>query len=533
MKKIFAFLLIAHTLCNGQNTVGLIHNDISSTNGYTLFTPTNNNEVLLINNCGEKINQWSFTEKPEKTSYLLPNGNLLRVGKENLEIRDWENNVVWSYATIANGINNHHDVEPLPNGNILCIVSDTYTLDVITNNGRNPANTDSFLKLDKIIELQPIGNNSANIVWEWKIIDHLIQDFDATKQNYGNVANHPELLDINYASGDTFNFTHINAIDYNATLDQIIFSARNLSEIYIIDHSTTKLEAASHSGGNSNRGGDFLWRWGNPQVYKQGTIANQKLFRQHDCKWVEEGYLDENKISVFNNKGDASGTFSSVHIITPEITNGNYTKSSSKFNPQNFEFTWSGSILGKLVDQDKQSGVQSLPNGNMLICEASLGRISEITKSGTHLWTYINPTGIIINNSPTIYSQFDTVPLSSNGIFRAHKYPPNYLGFSNQNLNSQGIIENANSVSEACNYLSNENFEINSLSVINPVKNSSIQFNKEISDCILTVYDINGRIIYQNKNFTGSSINDVNFNSSLYFIKIEKHNYSQVFKIIN
>lgn len=119
-------------------------------------------------------------------------------------------------------------------------------------------------------------------MWEWKFKDHLIQDFDATKLNYGVVENHPELLHLNFDNGSYDNYTHANGLDYNAALDQIVISARHLSEIFIIDHSTTTVQAAGHTGGNSGKGGDFLWRFGNPQINRNGTAADQKLYLQHD-----------------------------------------------------------------------------------------------------------------------------------------------------------------------------------------------------------------------------------------------------------
>ena len=45
--------------------------------------------------------------------------------------------------------------------------------------------------------LQYDGNVGADIVWEWHIWDHLVQDADSGDDNYGVVADHPELFDIN------------------------------------------------------------------------------------------------------------------------------------------------------------------------------------------------------------------------------------------------------------------------------------------------------------------------------------------------
>ena len=77
-------------------TVGLLYNDNISSEGYTLFSPEKNESVYLINNCGESVHSWLFSERPGLTCYLLNNGNLLRVGKDLLEIRDWNNAVTWS-----------------------------------------------------------------------------------------------------------------------------------------------------------------------------------------------------------------------------------------------------------------------------------------------------------------------------------------------------------------------------------------------------------------------------------------------------
>ena len=337
-------------------TIGLQFFDGNASEGYTLFTPAESNHVYLIDNCGEKINEWEFSEKPGATCYLLENGTLLRAGKDSLEIRDWDNSLIWSYAMNDNGLLQHHDIEPLPNGNILCVITDRYTKAEMTEQGRDPENIGANIRLDKIVELEPVGLNGANIVWEWKFIDHLIQDFDNSKLNFGLVEDHPELMDINYGPGNTLDWSHINGIDYNSSLDHILLSPRNLSEILIIDHSTTTAEAATHIGGNSGKGGDILWRWGNPQAYRQ--LGDRKLFGQHDPKWVEAGFPDVGKISVFNNGRDEnnSALTSSVCLLDPQIVGGAYQLEENEFLPLDFFWSWSGDILGHTLDQEIRSG---------------------------------------------------------------------------------------------------------------------------------------------------------------------------------
>lgn len=523
------FLLMVAIVRSQTPTVGLLFSGDTVSDGYTLFSPEANQSVYLVNNCGEKINEWTFTELPGITCYLLENGTLLRVGQNALEIRDWDNNVLWTYETHANGLAQHHDIAPLPNGNILCIVRESYSEAEIIANGKDPLKIGGVIDLDKIVELKPMGTNEAEIVWEWRFIDHLIQDYDSRKANFGVVENHPERIDINYVdiNFEDFNksYTHVNSIDYNASLDQIVISARHLNEIYIIDHSTTLAEASGRTGGNFNRGGDILWRWGNPMVSKQGGVEDQKLFFQHDAKWVKSGYLDEGKISVFNNGVDGIKPYSSVHLLDPEISGNAYTKKGNKFKPLDFDWSWSGTILGRTVYETIKSGTHSLPNGNFIICETSLGRVSEITKQGEHIWTYRNPSG------STIFNQFEDVSQNFNSIFRAEKYPSNYRGFLGKDLTPQGLIENKNSISNSCKTLGIVTSEINALKILNPVNNNVIRFNKTVKLDAITIMDVNGRVVFTTKNFVNDHV-FIDVKSGFYFMELKESETIKRIKIV-
>ena len=69
--------------------------------------------------------------------------------------------------------------------------------------GRRPETVkDSHLQPDCLVEIKPTGKTTGEIVWEWRSWDHLIQDRDKTKPNYGNVSEHPELFDVNYIHGE-------------------------------------------------------------------------------------------------------------------------------------------------------------------------------------------------------------------------------------------------------------------------------------------------------------------------------------------
>ncbi|MCX7547653.1 aryl-sulfate sulfotransferase [Xanthomarina sp. F1114] len=530
---LFLFTLTLSSTLVAQETVGLLQHEVGSYDGYTLFTPEKSDFVYLINNCGQVINTWEFTDKPALTCYLLDNGNLLRAGKPNLEIRDWDNNLVWQYNLRPLGLRQHHDIEPLPNGNILCLVKDVVTEAEQISLGKNPALLNGDLKSEKLVEIEPVGTNDMNIVWEWRFLDHIIQDFDINAPNYGDVAAHPELMDFNYSDYNMnhSDWLHMNSVAYNADLQHIVLSAKSTGEIYVIDHSTTTAEAAGHSGGNSGKGGDFIWRWGNPEAYRQGTPADRKLFEQHDAKWITNGYVNEGKISVFNNDQGGDQTHSSIHIVSPQLdVNNNYEMENGAFLPTDYYWSWSGEVQGDTVIGLKKCGVQALPNGNMILCETSKGRLTEVNLDGDIVWVYRNPAGSEIHNQYSTNLEI----LGDNSIFRGEKYPKDHIAFTGRNLTPGDIIEDINANSEECiTNLSTPALETQlTIGINNPVSNKRLQFHSTLENTNLIIYDLRGKVISKLNNFNGNNLKVSQLNAGLYFLKIEKEGKQQVLKVV-
>ncbi len=399
--------------------------------GYTLFTPLSSTTTYLMDNDGNFLHTWESSYTPGASVYLLEDGDILRPGKTNStpisaggaagivqEIAP-DGTVVWSYEYSSNEHCSHHDVEMLPNGNVLMIAWEIKSHAEAIAAGRNPSLLNqNELWPDSIIEVQPTGPTSGAIVWEWHVWDHLVQDFDSTKANYGVVADHPELVDVNFvgASGGAADWNHLNRIDYNPELDQIAVSSRTLDEIWVIDHSTTTAEAAGHSGGNSGHGGDLLYRWGNPATYDRGDAGDHQFFGQHDVQWIEPGLPGEGHMMVFNNgSGRPEGAYSSIVEFTPPVDGqGNYTiVTGEPYGPEDPFWVYTADNPTDF-NSSYISGAQRLPNGNTLICEGASGRFFEVNSQGEIVWQY---------------NYFNTV-------FDVHRYAPDYAGiealFGNQ-----------------------------------------------------------------------------------------------------
>ncbi|MBS1537538.1 MAG: aryl-sulfate sulfotransferase [Bacteroidetes bacterium] len=453
---ITTFFITMGTLVAQENTLGLIMSEPGNQEGYILFAPLFSKITYLIDKQGRLVHTWESKYFPKYSAFLLPDGSLLRTASSDnpnfrsapaaggiIEKIGWDGRVLWTFKISDSTQCQHHDIVPLPNGNILANVWEAKDSLIATAiYGRLSDRMGPVVWSEKIVEINPDSNK---IVWEWKLWDHLVQDINAefTGALYDNVANNPGRLNINYVKTANLkepSWIHMNAIDYNAELDQIMISAHAIGEIWVIDHSTTTQEAASDFGGKHGNGGNFIYRWGNPAAYNRGTDADRKIFAQHNPNWIRPGLTDAGKILLFNNGVNRpDGAYSSIEIIeTPIDSNGNYLLEPDKpYGPDKMYWHYTAPIPTDLYTTN-QSGVQRLPNGNINVCVGTKGTFFELTPDKRVIWKYINP--VTLNG---VAEQGTDVATGTglNNVFRTYLYPSDYTGLAGKVLSTGFPIE--------------------------------------------------------------------------------------------
>ena len=411
-------------------TVGVLVNTEAAYEGYTLFSPVKTPSVYLMDNEGRIVHAWEIESAGSVLeAHLLDNGHLVVVaGPRTNNILDsqhagsireytWDNVFVWETSFDRRVFRQHHGIDFLPNGNILAIGWHGRSLGEAIEMGLRPQS--HGLTPDIIVE---IDRSNSEVVWQWDVWDHLVQDIDADLSNYGQISQHPGRIDINYRPDS--NWMHTNAVHYHPEWDQIIISVRHFNEFWIIDHSPSTAEAAGPAG-------DLLWRWGNPAVYQQGDpVDDRQLFDQHDAQWIEDGLPGAGNILIFNNQniGADGEKYSSILELKPPLRpDGSYDWE------QEAEIVWSYRADG--FYSPFRSGVQRLPNGNTLITEARHGRLIEISADGEVVWEFVNPAsrrGLTKQGDPPNPQGIDA--LQWNGLFRVRKYPPDHPAFAGRDM---------------------------------------------------------------------------------------------------
>ena len=385
----FQFIVLMTLFCS-------FHSTAQQWGLYTLYATKNGTQAFLIDTADTPVvyKTWTFlsTKKSGYSAYLVPGDTLVRSFSNSGNVLSgggitggvqkvtWNGTVVWDFVYSSSTYCIHHDICPMPNGNVLMISYDVRTGTEATLAGSSSSST---FYSEKLIEVHPTGPTTGTIVWEWKLWDHMCQNYDATKNNYvTSIVNNPQLLNINYnGSGSLPDRYHMNGVDYNPTLDQIVVSMHFMNSVFIIDHSTTTAQAAGHTGGNSGKGGDFLYRWGNPASYGvTGTTAN--FVTVHDAHWVPSDNPNyPNYLAGYNNQGGTGGK-TAIDIWNPPYNGYNYTLTVGQaYTPAAYAYRFNS-----LFTATNEGNSQQLPNGNMLVNNA-FGAIYEVNATGTQLWT--------------------------------------------------------------------------------------------------------------------------------------------------
>ena len=432
--------------------LGLAVNKRGTSAGFVLFT-NGSAGTFLIDNDGQVAHQWEHALVNAK---LLPNGNVTGTLAGFLHEMDPQGKPVWEYKP---QLPMHHDYLKLPNGNVLLLLARNRSAAEAIAAGANPKFVDPELGLthDVLVEVRPTYPVGGEIVWQWSVWDHLIQDFDPKKENYGDVAAHPERVDLNYGleslirtekQPNRADWSYGNALDYHAELDQILISARNFSEVWVVDHSATREEAATGKGGRSGRGGDLLYRWGNPRAHRAGAAAEQQLFWPHSAHWIPPGLPGAGNILVFSN-GDEFEGFERGHSTVVEfeypLRDGKSTtpKRGEPFAPARPVWEYAGDPPSSFYSQ-RTSSVQRMANGNTLVLAGLQGTMFEVTPGGETVWQYVNPLDAMM-----ALAQGDSVPIMrrrgrlvwANMLFRVRKYAPDHAGLKGLDLAPKGALE--------------------------------------------------------------------------------------------
>jgi len=393
--------------------------------GHRLFCPISSTTTYLLDAQGSAVHSWTSAFPPGVGLELSADGSLLRtinppggydIGGEGGGIQRlaFDGSLVWDYSYDGPGVLQHHDIEELPNGNVLMIAWEEKTAAQAIAAGRNPALLGGPLFLpEHVVELLATGPTTGAIVWEWHLWDHLIQDFDPSKANHGVVADHPELVDINFpptvvSNGD---WIHMNAISHDAEHDWIILGAPFQGEVWIIDHATTTAEAAGPKG-------DLLYRWGNPAAYDRGLPADQQLFNHHGTSFIAPGLPGAGHVLLFNNQAGPNWSEVWELELPLDAAGGFVLPPGGAYGPVAPAWSYVAPTPSDLYSPFLSSA-QRTPAGHTLVCSGVQAKALEIDASGVQVWSAPlgSPTFQTHYLERTLWSEGDSVSTGAGGGF--------------------------------------------------------------------------------------------------------------------
>lgn len=341
-------------------------------------------EAYLLNKFGKKEFTWEFDSRFGNELQLLPDGNVIGVFKAedaSLKVAGGyggvirtiapDGQIVWEYVYNHQNYLSHHDLEVLDNGNVLFLAWERITP---AEAGESGVDTRVDIFPEKLVEVNPATDE---IVWEWRSWNHIVQEVYQDKPTYGKILDNPHKIDIYYAPNKKGDIMHANGLAVDQSRDLVYISVNHYDEIWVIDRSTTTQEAAGSTGGKYGKGGDLVYRFGNPGAYKNSR--GEKIFdRLHFPNLIREGYPGAGNMLVFVN-GESAGQSTVYELELPE------TLSLQPNYDNEPEIVWS--YTDSTLFYGRISGADRIENGNTLICEGDYG-FWEVTPDKEVVWKY-------------------------------------------------------------------------------------------------------------------------------------------------
>lgn len=411
------------------------------------FTILAGKDGRLVDMNGNLVKTWpgvfGFPNKVLPGGYLLTMAGRWKYGYQdmmNVQIRDFNNNVVWDFNKWHEGTANkgkdkiwlaraHHDIQLkgnpvgyyIPGYDAINTKKGTVMVLAHYNTKNDKINAKMPLLSDVIYE---VDMATGEVVWTWKAIDHLEEmGFDAAA-----LKAFQSFYDKQHAKreGDGFDWWHQNCASYlgpNKWYDQgdkrfhpdnIIFDSRETNILAIADHETGKI--VWKTGPNYDKGEDAQLRWmigiHNTHMIPKGLPGAGNILVYDNGGWA--GYGKPNGMSKtggYNVWRDYSRVIE-FDPITKKIV---WEYSPRTIKTMEIGHHYPGThLFGYKEYSPFISNAQRLPNGNTLICEGSNGRLIEVTKDLEVVWEYI---------SPYLYSG----PITRNIVYRAYRVPYSWV----------------------------------------------------------------------------------------------------------
>ena len=336
--------------------------DLSSVQpGITIMDKLGSGLIYAVNIHGDPV--WFVDSNVEwnngmsykiQFTYFLENGNFIGLadGRENNKPgRVFEmtidNDLSWQGPEDLEGIGVHHDVFPMPNGNIIALTSQDTLLPVPVEI-ELPETYSGIDTLpwqgDRIVE----WNRDGVEVWSWSVFDHF-NFMDWNPNLYQDLLfSHPIPADFHYE------WTHSNTVWYDPIDNAVYLSVRNMSRITKIDYDT----------------GGIIWNMGSEMPSGDITVGTDLGFAgQHSVK-----ILDNRNLMMYDNYNDSLS-----------FSRGLEVSFSGPDSLPDTELVWEYKL-----PQDISSGLMSdcdrLSNGNSLLTSTTSNQILEVSPDSVKVW---------------------------------------------------------------------------------------------------------------------------------------------------